>query len=83
MPIYDVFCKNCGYEEEVLVKSSDKSIKCPMCDVDMEKKIGGTNFKFGNAELAKHKRKYGNSNEVGVPNVKDNGVKMYGRRKSK
>ncbi len=83
--MYDTYCKGCGYEEnDVLLKSSEAEIQCPQCNEEtLTKKIGATQFKFKGAALQKHLRKHGNSNETGVPIVKDNGVRLYGNKKSK
>ena len=84
MPMYDMYCKGCGYEEnDVLLKSSEAEIQCPQCNEEtLTKKIGASQFKFKNAGLQKHLKKYGNSNQAGVPNGKDNGVRLYGNKKS-
>jgi len=82
--MYDMYCQGCGYEEnDALLKSSEAEIQCPQCKEEtLTKKIGTTQFKFKNTDLQKHLRKYGNSNEVGVPKGKDNGVRFNGKKKS-
>lgn len=32
MPIFDIRCRSCGYQGELLVLSAQSSLKCPNCD---------------------------------------------------
>ena len=39
MPLYDFECKNCGHEEEILVKLDEDDPNCSKCDERMDKVI--------------------------------------------
>ena len=44
MPIYNLFCKNCKYDEETILKIDADIPSCPICGDIMKKKISCTNF---------------------------------------
>ena len=39
MPIYEIFCENCGYTGEVLVLDSSSALICPACSGPNTKKL--------------------------------------------
>ena len=84
MPLYDYYCEKCGNElKDELVRSHDTSKTCVICGEIMKKGLGSVQFKFKNSSLQKHLKKYGNSNEAGVPKGKDNGVRIDVKRRDK
>ncbi len=47
MPIYEYFCSECGYEEEVLQRVTDPVLtRCPKCGGSYHKKISAPAFQF-------------------------------------
>lgn len=50
MPIYEYECKECGANQEHLVKNDKVEVKCKECDADHDKlkrlMSTGTNFKL-------------------------------------
>lgn len=44
MPLYDVFCKKCGYKEEIVLKLDEETPPCPKCGEKMEKAVSCTSF---------------------------------------
>jgi len=82
MPIYDYACKECGNFIEDEFGIPGKSIECPICKEQMEPLPPEIQFRIDNAMVTQHKRKYGNNHHA-VPKSRDNGVKLYGKPKSK
>lgn len=39
MPIYDIMCRACNYQGEVLKLSSNASLKCPACGSTQTEKL--------------------------------------------
>jgi putative FmdB family regulatory protein len=84
MPFYEYQCTNCGHEEEVLQKISDKPLKkCPQCGKStMKKKVsaaafrlkgGGwyeTDFKSGNKKNVAGEAKADSTKEAGTKEAK-------------
>jgi len=51
MPVFDIECSECNYEEEVIMRSSDKDdlvsqLKCPKCESKVRTKVSIPNV-FG------------------------------------
>lgn len=46
MPIYDVKCDNCNYEEEQFLKINENPKNCPKCNNKMEKLCTCKTFKL-------------------------------------
>lgn len=47
MPIYDVFCKKCGYERiDVYMNVDDSNPDCPHCKIEMSRCANTTHFKL-------------------------------------
>ena len=49
MPLYEYYCKTCGYTEEkrLTYKEGEKTFSCPKCGAKLTKKIGNIcYFKF-------------------------------------
>jgi len=60
MPIYDLKCRECGYEiKDELMKHSDTKT-CPMCDNTMEKLPCAGAFVFTPSGITTHRHKFGN-----------------------
>ena len=50
MPIFDIHCRSCGYQGEVLVLSSEAALTCPACGgSDAEKHMSPTSTLTGSA----------------------------------
>jgi putative FmdB family regulatory protein len=66
MPFYEYQCTNCGHEEEVLQKVSDKPLKkCPECGKStMKKKISATAFRLKGGGWYETDFKSGNKKNV-------------------
>jgi putative FmdB family regulatory protein len=84
MPTYDFECE-CGNKEELLlsISNSQEEQLCSECGKPMTKKITGcAGFSMGTEKtiIKNHKNKYGNDTN-NVPKSKDNGVRIYGRKK--
>jgi len=48
MPIYDIRCRNCGYQGESLVLSTAAALTCPSCSApDPDKLISATSSLTG------------------------------------
>lgn len=48
MPIYDIYCRKCGFQGEMLVLSTTSSLACPSCAApDPEKLISATSSLTG------------------------------------
>lgn len=47
MPLYDVYCKNCGAEETDILKGIDEIYYCSLCDYPMDNACNCTSFKLG------------------------------------
>ena len=82
MPIYDYVCRHCGNQVEDEMAKPGQSIQCKICQEDMEQLMPEIQFKIGNVMATQHKRKYGNNHHA-APKAKGNGVKFYGKKKSK
>lgn len=47
MPIYDLYCKYCGYEkEDVILKVDEHNGDCPMCDFPLDRVANTSHFKL-------------------------------------
>lgn len=49
MPLYDMFCPECGEEYEdvvILLQDLDKPVPCGNCDTNMKRKCGNAGFKL-------------------------------------
>ena len=47
MPVYDLWCKNCGYEEkDVFLKMDESNGDCPMCSYPLDRAVDRLNFKL-------------------------------------
>ncbi len=44
MPMYNFNCPKCNNTEEKLVKSSDPTVKCSMCESNMNKMVSAPNI---------------------------------------
>jgi len=66
MPFYEYQCTNCGYEEEVLQKISDKPLKkCPQCGKStMKKKVSAAAFRLKGGGWYETDFKSGNKKNV-------------------
>ena len=76
MPIFDYTCLKCGNQaDDELVKTADEEVICAHCNSVMTKLMPAAAFKINDYMVTRHKRKYGNSNEV-VPKSPNNGVRF-------
>jgi ribosomal protein S27E len=41
---FDLYCKNCGYENEHILNHSSDRLDCPLCGSKLEKAAGGCNI---------------------------------------
>jgi putative FmdB family regulatory protein len=66
MPFYEYQCTNCGHEEEVLQKISDKPLKkCPQCGKStMKKKVSAAAFRLKGGGWYETDFKSGNKKNV-------------------
>jgi putative FmdB family regulatory protein len=66
MPFYEYQCTNCGHEEEVLQKISDKPLKkCPQCGkLTMKKKVSAAAFRLKGGGWYETDFKAGNKKNV-------------------
>jgi putative FmdB family regulatory protein len=66
MPFYEYQCTNCGHEEEVLQKISDKPLKkCPECGkLTMVKKVSAAAFRLKGGGWYETDFKSGNKKNV-------------------
>lgn len=39
MPIFDIYCRKCGYRGETLVMSPDSPLDCPACGTSQPEKL--------------------------------------------
>jgi putative FmdB family regulatory protein len=76
MPFYEYLCTNCGHEEEVLQKISDKPLKkCPQCGkLTMKKKVSAAAFRLKGGGWYETDFKAGNKKNV-AGDVKSEGKK--------
>ena len=79
MPFYEYQCTNCGHEEEVLQKISDKPLKkCPQCGKStMKKKVSAAAFRLKGGGWYETDFKAGNKKNV-AGDVKAEGKKETG-----
>lgn len=65
MPIYDLFCSECEFEEEYLSPTMTFTIErqCPNCNIDLKKKMGSVPviFKGSGFYATEHGKSKGNS----------------------
>ena len=66
MPFYEYQCTQCGHEEEVLQKVSDKPLKkCPVCGKStMQKKVSAAAFRLKGGGWYETDFKSGNKKNV-------------------
>lgn len=52
MPIYEIACQACGYNGEVLARSSDQALACPQCGAGgLERLMSSPSSLTGRARL--------------------------------
>lgn len=62
MPLFDYYCKSCGFEEDdVLVKNADDIVICKICENELEKRPPNFSFRMTPGAISKWKKKYGNT----------------------
>lgn len=44
MPLYDLYCANCNYEQEIILKLDAEEPSCPECGEKMKKAVSATTF---------------------------------------
>ena len=44
MPLYDIFCSKCKYEQESILKLDQETPPCPKCGEQMKKAVTCTSF---------------------------------------
>jgi len=44
MPIFDLYCQGCKYDEEIILETDADIPSCPICGDIMKKKVSCTNF---------------------------------------
>ena len=71
MPFYEYQCSQCGHEEEVLQKISDKPLKkCPACGKStMKKKVSAAAFRLKGGGWYETDFKSGQKNNIAEKNV--------------
>ncbi len=83
MPLYDFVCSECGNQiDDHMCPRDELTIKCPLCNEDMDRQMPSTSFTLTPGAIIKHKRKYGNNHQA-VPRSPDNGVKFGAQKRSK
>ncbi|RLE19301.1 MAG: hypothetical protein DRJ14_01015 [Acidobacteria bacterium] len=77
MPIYEYFCSDCGYEEEVLQRVVDPVLtRCPKCGGSYHKRISAPVFQFkGSGFYETDYKKSSHANGSVPADTKDNADK--------
>lgn len=60
MPIFDFYCKECGFEDfDVYIRNPDNEVLCKECGAKMDKRPPNFSMKVMTSTYCKHKHKFG------------------------